>query len=117
MVSPTPIITKPPPTRPASVEVPLETTVAPQGVHNWRTVIKQYSTWLFAVLAAIPDLLFHAATWVWHLLLNAPDGLYAAAAASGMLADSAMPESVVWFIRVFSVLGLLAKFIKQQKPA
>lgn len=98
MVSPTPIITKPPPTRPASVDVPLETTVAPQGVHSWRTVIKQYSTWALTVLLAAPD-------------------LYQAAASLGMLSDEAMPEALKWTVRSVAGVGLILKFIKQQKPA
>lgn len=98
MVSPTPIITKPPPTRPASVEVPVETTVAPQGVHSWRTVIKQYSTWALAVLLAAPD-------------------LYQAAATIGMLSDESMPAHLMWAIRGVAGAGLILKFIKQQKPA
>lgn len=97
MSTPTPIIT-PPPTRPASVEVPLETTVAPQGVHSWRTVIKQYSTWALTVLLAAPD-------------------LYQASASLGMLSDEAMPEALKWTVRSVAGVGLILKFIKQQKPA
>lgn len=98
MVSPTPIITKPPPTRPASVDAPVETTVKPQGLQNWRVVIKQYSTWALAVLAAAPD-------------------LYQAAATFGMLTDDAMPQELMWAIRGVAGVGLVLKFVKQQKPA
>lgn len=89
----------------------------PQGIQSIRTVIKQYTTWLFAAMAAIPDLLFQGAMWLWHALLAAPHELYAAAGAAGMLGDSGMPQSVLWFIRVFSLMGLIANFIKQKKPA
>lgn len=98
MSSPTPIIT--PPTRPRSVEepTPMDTTVKPQGLHNWRTVIKQYSTWALAVLLAAPD-------------------LYQAAATIGMLSDESMPAHLMWAIRGVAGAGLVLKFIKQQKPA
>ena len=98
MSSPTPIIT--PPTRPRSVEdpTPMDTTVKPQGLHNWRTVIKQYSTWALAVILAAPE-------------------LYQMAAMAGMLTDEAMPQSLMWTIRGVAGVGLIAKFIKQQKPA
>lgn len=98
MSSPTPIIT--PPTRPRSVEepIPMDTTVKPQGLHNWRTVIKQYSTWALTVLLAAPD-------------------LYQAAATLGMLSDEAMPEALKWTVRSVAGVGLILKFIKQQKPA
>ena len=97
MSSPTPIIT--PPTRPRSVEdpTPMDTTVKPQGLHNWRTVIKQYSTWALAVILAAPE-------------------LYQMAAMAGMLTDEAMPQSLMWTIRGVAGVGLIAKFIKQQKP-
>lgn len=98
MSSPTPIIT--PPTRPRSVEepTPMDTTVKPQGLHGWRTVIKQYSTWALAVLLAAPD-------------------LYQAAATIGMLSDESMPAHLMWAIRGVAGAGLVLKFVKQQKPA
>lgn len=74
------------------------TTVKPQGVHSWRTVIKQYSTWALTVLLAAPD-------------------LYQAAASLGMLSDEAMPETLKWTVRSVAGVGLILKFIKQQKPA
>ncbi len=74
------------------------TTVKPQGLHNWRTVIKQYSTWALAVLLAAPD-------------------LYQAAATIGMLSDESMPAHLMWAIRGVAGAGLVLKFVKQQKPA
>lgn len=98
MSSPTPIIT--PPTRPRSVEepTPMDTTVKPQGLHNWRTVIKQYSTWALAAILAAPE-------------------LYQAASTLGMLSDEYMPAHLMWSIRGVAGVGLVLKFVKQQKPA
>ncbi len=89
MSSPTPIIT--PPTRPAT------TGIAPQGLTRFRDTIKHYSTWALTVLLAAPD-------------------LYQAAGSLGMLADEAMPETLKWSIRGVAGVGLVAKFISQQKP-
>lgn len=91
-------------------------TLAPQGIAPIKNTLKHWTTWLWGVLAAIPDLLYAAALWVWHLLLSSPDGLYVVASANGMLSDNAMPESITMFIRVFALVGLLAKFISQRKP-
>lgn len=96
MSSPTPIIT--PPKKPKFASDPVDTTVKPQGLHNWRTVIKQYSTWALAVLLAAPD-------------------LYQAAATIGMLSDDSMPAHLMWSIRGVAGVGLILKFVKQQKPA
>ncbi|WP_313217530.1 hypothetical protein [Stenotrophomonas sp.] len=90
MSSPTPIITKPPKMAKASL--------LPQGI------------------APIKDTLKHWTTWLWGVLLASPDGLYAGAAALGMLADEAMPGTITTFIRVFAGVGLIAKFISQRKP-
>ncbi len=90
MSSPTPIITKPPKMAKASL--------LPQGI------------------APIKDTLKHWTTWLWGVLLASPDGLYAGAAALGMLADEAMPGAITTFIRVFAGFGLIAKFISQRKP-
>lgn len=90
MSSPTPIITKPPKAAKSSL--------LPQGI------------------APIKDTLKHWTTWLWGVLLASPDGLYAGAAALGMLADEAMPSAITNFIRVFAGVGLIAKFISQRKP-
>jgi len=90
MSSPTPIIT-PPPTRPRKVSL------LPQGITPVKETLKHWTTWL------------------WGVLLASPDGLYAAAAALGMLADEAMPGAITTFIRVFAGVGLVAKFISQRK--
>lgn len=89
MSSPTPIITKPPKMAKASL--------LPQGI------------------APIKDTLKHWTTWLWGVLLASPDGLYAGAAALGMLADEAMPGAITTFIRVFAGVGLIAKFVSQRK--
>ena len=93
MVSPTPIITKPP-KKPKSAN---RVSLIPQGVQSVKTVVKQYSTWALAVIVAAPE-------------------LYQMAAMAGMLADEAMPQSLMWTIRGVAGVGLIAKFIKQQKP-
>lgn len=69
----------------------------PQGVQSIKTVAKQYSTWALAVILAAPE-------------------LYQMAAMAGMLADSEMPQALMWTIRGVAGIGLIAKFIKQQKP-
>lgn len=89
MSSPTPIIT--PPTRPQRVSL------APQGIAPIRATLKHWTTWL------------------WGVLLASPDGLYAGAAALGMLADEAMPSAITTFIRIFAGVGFVAKFISQRK--
>ena len=70
----------------------------PQGIQSIKTVAKQYSTWALAVILAAPE-------------------LYQMAAMAGMLNDAAMPQHLMWAIRVVAGIGLVAKFIKQQKPA
>lgn len=90
MSSPTPIIT--PPKRPAKASL------LPQGI------------------APVKDTLKHWTTWLWGALLASPDGLYAGAAALGMLADEAMPSAITMFIRIFAGVGFVAKFISQRKP-
>ncbi|MDC7800304.1 hypothetical protein PQS91_10635 [Stenotrophomonas geniculata] len=91
MSSPTPIITKPP-------KQAARSSILPQG------------------LMPIRDTLKHWTTWLWGILLASPDGLYAGAAALGMLADEAMPSAITTFIRVFAGVGLIAKFISQKRP-
>lgn len=94
MSSPTPIIT-PPPTKPKSTS---KVSVLPQGLQKVSTVLKQYSTWVLAAILAAPE-------------------LYQMAALSGMLNDAAMPDHIMTPIRVVAGIGLVLKFIKQQKPA
>lgn len=91
MSSPTPIIT--PPKRPARASL------LPQGIVPVKETLKHWTTWL------------------WGILLASPDGLYAGAAALGMLADEAMPSAITTFIRIFAGVGFVAKFISQRKPA
>lgn len=67
-------------------------------------------------LMPIRDTLKHWTTWLWGALLASPDGLYAGAAALGILADQAMPSAITTFIRIFAGVGLIAKFISQRKP-
>ncbi|WWO60490.1 hypothetical protein [Stenotrophomonas phage SOVA965] len=98
MVSPTPIITKPPPTRPASVDVPVETTVAPQGVHSWRTVIKQYSTWVLLFVMALPE-------------------AFQIAVSYGIVNVSGGDDPISKAAQLVAAVGLALKFVKQQKPA
>lgn len=69
----------------------------PQGIQSIKTVAKQYSTWALAVILAAPE-------------------LYQMAAMAGMLTDEAMPQTLMWTIRGVAGVGLIAKFIKQQKP-
>lgn len=98
MVSPTPIIT--PPTRPRSVEepTPMDTTVKPQGLHNWRTVIKQYSTWVLLFVMAIPE-------------------AFQLAVSYGIVNVSGGDDPVSKAAQFLAAIGLALKFIKQQKPA
>ena len=98
MSSPTPIITPPPKKPPTTPTIPQRVSLAPQGVQSLKTVAKQYSTWALAVILAAPE-------------------LYQMAAMTGMLTDEAMPQALMWTIRGVAGIGLLAKFIKQQKPA
>lgn len=94
MSSPTPIITPPPKKQKSANRVSL----IPQGVQSVKTVVKQYSTWALTVLLASPD-------------------LYQAAASLGMLSDEAMPGALKWTVRSVAGVGLILKFVKQQKPA
>lgn len=93
MSTPTPIITVPPKKTNAAQRVSLK----PQGIQKISTVLKQYSTWALAVILAAPE-------------------LYQMAAMAGMLTDEAMPQPLMWTIRGVAGVGLIAKFIKQQKP-
>jgi hypothetical protein len=90
MSSPTPIITKPPTKANKS-------SLLPQGIAPIGQTLKHYSTWALALLVASPD-------------------LYQAAASLGMLADEAMPDAIKWSIRGVAGVGLIARFISQQKP-
>lgn len=75
----------------------VQTSLKPQGFQSIKTVAKQYSTWALAVILAAPE-------------------LYQMAAMAGMLHDAAMPQHLMWAIRAVAGVGLVAKFIKQQKP-
>lgn len=97
MSSPTPIITPPPKKPPVKNSVGQPVSLKPQGIQKISTVLKQYSTWALAVILAAPE-------------------LYQMAAMAGMLTDEAMPQSLMWTIRGVAGVGLIAKFIKQQKP-
>lgn len=78
---------------------PVKSSLLPQGIAPWKETLKHWTTWL------------------WTVLLASPDGLYAGAAALGMLADEAMPSAITTFIRVFAGVGLIAKFVSQRKPS
>ncbi len=93
----TPIITPPPKKPPVKSSVGQPVSLKPQGIQKISTVLKQYSTWALAVIVAAPE-------------------LYQMAAMAGMLTDSEMPQSLMWTIRGVAGVGLIAKFIKQQKP-
>ncbi len=97
MSSPTPIITPPPKKPPVKNSVGQRVSLKPQGIQKISAVLKQYSTWALAVILAAPE-------------------LYQMAAMAGMLTDEAMPQSLMWTIRGVAGVGLIAKFIKQQKP-
>lgn len=88
MSTPTPILT--PPKRP-------RVSILPQGLMPVGATLKHYSTWALATLVAAPD-------------------LYQAASSLGMLADESMPEPVKWSIRGVAGIGLIAKFVRQQRP-
>lgn len=98
MSSPTPIITPPPKKPPVKNSVGQPVSLKPQGVQKVSTVLKQYSTWALATILAAPE-------------------LYQMAAMAGMLTDESMPQALTWTIRGVAGVGLIAKFIKQQKPA
>lgn len=98
MSSPTPIITPPPKKPPVKNSVGQPVSLKPQGIQKVSTVLKQYSTWALAAILAAPE-------------------LYQMAALSGMLNDAAMPEHIMTPIRIVAGIGLVLKFVKQQKPA
>ncbi len=105
MSTPTPILTPPrspppppPPGNGGSIPQGSKVTIAPQGLVPAKTVIKHYTTWVFAALMAAPT-------------------LYQEAAGLGMLSDESMPTQLAWGIRALAGIGLIAKFIKQQRPA
>lgn len=95
MPSDDPIILNPPPTKGGGTSA--RVSVIPQGVQKVSTVLKQYSTWALAAILAAPE-------------------LYQMAALSGMLTDSAMPDHIMTPIRIVAGIGLVLKFVKQQKP-
>lgn len=95
MPSDDPIILNPPPkNKPGTQRV----SIIPQGVQKVSTVLKQYSTWALAAILGAPE-------------------LYQMAALTGMLNDASMPASIMTPIRIVAGIGLVLKFVKQQKPA
>ena len=66
-----------------------------QLIENWRQAWKFYSVWAFAVIAALPD-------------------LYNALAAFGAFED--MPDAASWTVRGAAILGIVVRFVSQQKP-
>ncbi len=99
MSTPTPIITVPP-KRPNSSgdEQKAKTTIKPQGLHNWKTVIKQYSTWVLLFVMALPE-------------------AFQLAVSYGIVNVSGGDDPVSKAAQFVAAVGLAMKFIKQQKPA
>lgn len=66
-------------------------------IENWKQGWKFYSVWLFAIVAAMPD-------------------LYMAVVAMGWLDSPGVPAQLVWTLRGLGVVGVFARFISQTKP-
>ena len=66
-------------------------------VDDWRDVWKYYSTWALAVLAVTPD-------------------IYNALLAADLLNTDDVPDYAAWAIRGVAILGIVSRFINQQKP-
>lgn len=99
MSTPTPIITVPPKRPNSSGEAQkAETTIKPQGWHNWRTVVKQYSTWVLLFVMALPE-------------------AFQLAVSYGIVSVSGGDDPVSKIAQLVAAIGLAMKFIKQQKPA
>ena len=64
-------------------------------IADWRQGWKYYSVWLYAVIAALPD-------------------LYNALVASG--AWDEVPDQFAWTVRIAAILGIVVRFVNQQKP-
>lgn len=89
MGSDDPIILEPP---------QMQTTVKPQGLHNWRTVLKQYSTWVLLFVMALPE-------------------AFQLAVSYGIVNVSGGDDPISKVAQLFAAVGLVLKFVKQQKPA
>lgn len=66
-------------------------------IENWRQGWKFYSVWLFALVAAFPD-------------------LYMAVVAMGWLDSADVPKQLVWALRGLGVVGVFARFVSQTRP-
>lgn len=74
------------------------TTVKPQGLHNWKTVIKQYSTWVLLFVMALPE-------------------AFQLAVSYGIVNVSGGDDPISKVAQLVAAVGLALKFVKQQKPA
>lgn len=66
-------------------------------INSWKEGWKFYSVWLFAVIAALPD------------LLNT-------LSAAGLLNIDEMGEATAWIIRAVAIIGIASRFVSQKKP-
>lgn len=64
-------------------------------VEDARNVWRYYSTWAFALIAGLPDLYNLAAPY---------------------LSGGEVPDMAVWTFRVAAILGILARYVNQNKP-
>ncbi len=77
---------------------PVKTTVKPQGWHNWKTVLKQYSTWVLLFVMALPE-------------------AFQLAVSYGIVNVSGGDDPISKVAQLVAAVGLVLKFVKQQKPA
>lgn len=66
-------------------------------IEGWQRGWRFYTVWLFALVAAFPD-------------------LYMAVVAMGWLDSPDVPQPVVWALRGLGVVGVFARFVSQTKP-
>lgn len=64
-------------------------------IHDWRNAWRFGSVWLFAIIAAMPE-------------------LYNTIAALGFMDEA--PPAFVWTVRGLAVVGLVTRFVKQHRP-